>query len=143
MQHRQYPPRFRNGRGVGKKRTFGATLVSSNVKKSKFGKKRQYAAKGWKKSGRNRRIIRKKRLRGARYARICFLNGLFEGIRPEIFIAAGIVLLAVDCLIAFRAERETVFAALALFTGGLSFCPRLFPPVFPTWTRWCMDCCCL
>lgn len=74
MQHRQYPPRFRNGRGVGKKRTFGATLVSSNVKKSKFGKKRQYAAKGWKKSGRNRRIIRKKRLRGARYARICFFE---------------------------------------------------------------------
>ena len=59
-----------------------------------------------------------------------FLNGLFEGIRPEIFIAAGIVLLAVDCLIAFRAERETVFAALALFTGGLCFLPALISSRF-------------
>jgi hypothetical protein len=59
-----------------------------------------------------------------------FLNGLFDGIRPEIFIAAGIVLLAVDCLIAFRAERETVFAALALFTGGLCFLPALISSRF-------------
>lgn len=59
-----------------------------------------------------------------------FLNGLFDGIRPEIFIVAGIVLLAVDCLIAFRAERETVFAALALFTGGLCFLPALISSRF-------------
>lgn len=40
------------------------------------------------------------------------------------------MLLAVDCLIAFRAERETVFAALALFTGGLCFLPALISSRF-------------
>ena len=40
------------------------------------------------------------------------------------------LLLAVDCLIAFRAERETVFAALALFTGGLCFLPALISSRF-------------
>lgn len=59
-----------------------------------------------------------------------FLNRPVRRNSSRNFIAAGIVLLAVDCLIAFRAERETVFAALALFTGGLCFLPALISSRF-------------
>ncbi len=59
-----------------------------------------------------------------------FLDGVFDAIHPSIIVIVGLALLAIDFLIALRAERENVFAALALLTGGLCFLPALLSARF-------------
>lgn len=59
-----------------------------------------------------------------------FLEGTFDGVRPEIFMIAGISLLVLDGIIAFFCGKGKTFTALALFTSGCTFLPALVSPNF-------------
>ena len=59
-----------------------------------------------------------------------FLEGTFDGIRPEILMIAGISLLVLDGIIAFFCGKGKIFTALALFTSGCTFLPALVSPNF-------------
>ena len=63
-------------------------------------------------------------------ARICLFEGTFDGVRPEIFMIAGISLLVLDGIIAFFCGKGKTFTALALFTSGCTFLPALVSPNF-------------